>query len=368
MKQRILISNIFDSNLIKGFLKIKLIFLCLFSVFFLSACSNLSYYFDAASGHLDLLSKAEPIDEILQQPDLDEKFRQQLLTFQQARDFASQKLLLPDNGSYRNFSELDREYLVWNIVATDELSMQPKKWCFLFVGCLSYRGYFEKDKVEAYAKELKLQGQDVYVSGVSAYSTLGWFDDPVVSSMLYDSEARRAGIVFHELAHQLMYRKNSTAFNESFAMLVEEEGIRRWFEWRNKPLLFEQYKEGKIRSEQFRNMLTQTRRKLEGLYSQHVKDAEKRQKKQDYLQEIKDDYTQLRQQWQGYSGYDKWMSQELNNAHFLLTQTYFDLLPMFRAMLEQNNNDLQAFYAQVIKFSELPDDTFEQEVIKRRHQ
>jgi len=335
-------------------------------VFLLPACSNLSYYIDAANGHHDLMDKAQSIDEILQQADLDKKFQQQLINFQQARDFASQQLHLPDNNSYRSFSGLDRDYVVWNVVASKEFSIEPKEWCFPFVGCLSYRGYFEKHKVDAYAQQLKQQGLDVYVAGISAYSTLGWFDDPVVSSMLYDNEARRVGIIFHELAHQLMYRKNSTTFNESFAMSVEEEGIRRWFEYHDKQVLLNQYKEDKAKSRQFHDMLLQTKNRLNLLYAQNLTDAEKRQKKQQHLKSIKNDYIKLRQQWNGYSGYDEWMAQDLNNAHFVLVQTYYDLVPMFRAILRQQNNDLDAFYNEVRKISELSDDEFDKEIIKRQ--
>lgn len=333
---------------------------------FLSACSNLSYYLDAATGHLTLLNNAQPIDEILQQQNTDHKLRQQLIDFQQARDFASQYLYLPDNDSYREFSQLDRDYVVWNIVATNEFSTEPEEWCFLFVGCLTYRGYFEKHKVDAYAEELKQQQLDVYVSGVSAYSTLGWFDDPVVSSMLSDNEARRIGIVFHELAHQLMYRKGSTTFNESFARAVEEEGIKRWFEHNNKPLQLKQYKEDLVKSRQFQEMLLRTKNRLSALYSGNLTDQEKRQQKQQYLASIKQDYTRLKQQWGGYSGYDKWMDQELNNAHFVLVKTYHDLVPLFNNMLRQKENNLKAFYHEVKQLSELPDDKFERVILKKR--
>ena len=205
-----------------------------------------------------------------------------------------------------------------------------------------------------------------YVSGVSAYSTLGWFDDPVISSMLNNNEARRVGIVFHELAHQLMYRKNSTTFNESFAMVVEEEGVRRWFESRNKRALLQEYKKDKAKSRQFHQMLVQTKNRLNVLYTQDLGDVEKRQKKQHYLQAIKNDYIKLRQQWDGYSGYDRWMSQELNNAHFVLVQTYHDLVPMFKAMLKQKNNDLGSFYDEVLKFSDLSDEEFENKLLKSK--
>ena len=341
---------------------IILLFLCWFSILFLPACSSVGYYVDAANGHLELMSNAEPVDELLQQTDLDKKLREQLINFQQARDFASEHLHLPDNDSYRSYSELGRDYVVWNVVATQEFSTQPETWCFLFVGCLSYRGYFEKQKVDDYAEQLKHKGLDVYVAGVSAYSTLGWFDDPIVSSMLYNSEARRVGIVFHELSHQLMYRKNSTTFNESFAMTVEEEGIRRWFEHNNKPALLKQYNENKSKNSQFHEMLLQTKSRLNFLYTQDLGDDEKRQKKSRYLKSIKDDYIKLKQQWNGFTGYDKWMSQELNNAHFLLVQTYHDLVPMFKAILRKNKNDLDAFYTEVKKISELDDDDFEQQI------
>ena len=336
------------------------------TIFLLPACSSLSYYIDAANGHHQLMDKAQPIDELLQQPDLDKKLQQQLINFQQARDFASQQLHLPDNDSYKSFSDLGRDYVVWNVVAANEFSTKPKEWCFPFVGCLSYRGYFEKQKVDAYAQQLKQQGLDVYVAGVSAYSTLGWFDDPIVSSMLYDNEARRVGIVFHELAHQLMYRKNSTTFNESFAMVVEEEGVRRWFEYQNKLVLLSQYKEDKAKGKQFHDMLLQTKNRLNLLYTQNSTAAEKREKKQQLLSSIKNDYIKLRQQWHGYSGYDKWMSQNLNNAHFVLVQTYYDLVPMFKEILRQQNNNLDTFYGEVKKISELSDDGFEKEILKRQ--
>jgi predicted aminopeptidase len=346
--------------------KSLLVLFCTAAVFSLTACSSLSYYLDAAHGHMDLLAKAQPLDEILQQTDVKVKLRQQLTTFQQARAFASRQLHLPENNSYKTFSDLGRDYVVWNLVAANEFSTAPRQWCFLLVGCFSYRGYFEKHKVDAYALQLKQQGLDVYIAGVSAYSTLGWFDDPIVSSMLYSSEARRVGIVFHELAHQLMYRKNSTAFNESFAMAVEEEGIRRWFEYTNKPVLLDRYKEDKARSSQFHQMLLQTKNKLNQLYAQNLTATEKRQQKQQILISINDDYAMLRRQWGGFTGYDKWMSQPLNNAHFVPVQTYHELVPMFKTILKEQGNDLEAFYAEVIRISELDDGAFEREVLQRR--
>ena len=317
---------------------------------------------DAAYGHMTLLNKAQPIDDILRQIDLNKTLRQQLITFQQARDFASQQLQLPDNDSYRAYSPLDREYVVWNVVATKEFSIEPEEWCFLLAGCFTYRGYFSKDKADAYAEQLKHQGQEVYVSGVSAYSTLGWFNDPVVSSMLYDDEAIRVGVMFHELAHQIMYRKNSTAFNESFAKVVEQEGVRRWFEYNNKNELLQKYQNDKKKRRQFHEMLLHTKNKLKIMYTQNLSITDKRQRKQQYLINLKQDYMKLKKLWQGHAGYDKWMSQDFNNAHFVLVQTYHDLVPMFKDLLKQKNNNLKDFYDEVIAISKLDDSDFEKTI------
>ena len=200
----------------------------IFMALTVSACSSFGYYMDLMAGHSELLEQQKPISEILIDKETNLKLRELLETSQNIRNFASNRLDLPENDSYRMYADLKRRYAVWNVIAAKEFSVEPKKWCFLFVGCLSYRGYFSKEDAMAYASELKNEGYDVYVVGASAYSTLGWFDDPLLNTMMYKSEARRAGVIFHELAHQVVYIEGDSAFNEAFATTVEEEGIQRW--------------------------------------------------------------------------------------------------------------------------------------------
>lgn len=187
----------------------------IFSALTVSACSSFGYYMDLMAGHSELLEQRKPVAEIIEDKATDQKLRDLLKTSQEIRNFASKDLDLPENDSYRMYADLKRRYAVWNVVAAEEFSVEPKKWCFLFVGCLSYRGYFSKEDATNYANELKHEGFDTYVAGANAYSTLGWFDDPLLNTMLYKSEARRAGIIFHELAHQVVYIDNDSAFNEA---------------------------------------------------------------------------------------------------------------------------------------------------------
>jgi len=192
-----------------------------------SGCSSFGYYMDLMAGHSELLERRKPVAEIIADEKTSPKLRKLLKTSENIRDFASNNLDLPKNNSYRQYADLNRRYAVWNVIAAEEFSIHAKKWCFLLVGCLSYRGYFSKQVAMDYSAELKKQGYDVYVAGASAYSTLGWFDDPLLNTMMLKSEAQRAGIIFHELAHQVVYIDDDSAFNEAFATAVEEEGIRR---------------------------------------------------------------------------------------------------------------------------------------------
>ena len=259
----------------------------------LSACSTLGYYWQAASGHIAIMNKQEPIKELLAQPTLDNKLKQQLELALRARDFASQELLLPDNDSYRRFADLGRPYVVWNVIAAPELSVNPEHWCFLFVGCISYRGYFAKEEAEALASKLQEQGMDVYVGGVAAYSTLGYFDDPLLNTMLKNEEAALVGLIFHELAHQLVYIKDDSAFNEAFATAVEQEGVRRWFLAKGQAEPYQRYVQDLQFSREFYQLLRATRDQLKQCYTGGASVEEKRQQKHALLTGLKTEY----QQW-----------------------------------------------------------------------
>ena len=283
-----------------------------FSSLTVSACSSFGYYMDLMSGHSELLDKQKPIKEILADKTVKPKLRELLETSQNIRDFATKSLHLPENDSYRVYADLKRRFAIWNVVAAKEFSVIPKKWCFLFVGCLSYRGYFSKSDATEYANELKMQGYDVYVAGAKAYSTLGWFDDPLLNTMMYRSEARRAGIIFHELSHQVVYIEDDTAFNEAFATTVEQEGIRRWMGKKGKDKEYREYILNKQRDSEFNQLLQEAREELKQLYQLKLSESEKRQRKKQAFANLQKKYHQLKKSWGGYAGYDIWMNQSLN--------------------------------------------------------
>lgn len=331
---------------------IKPIFLIL-AALTVSACSSFGYYLDLMEGHSELLEKRKPIKDILADKSTDQKLRKLLEKSQKIRNFASKSLNLPENDSYRMYADLKRRYAVWNVIAAKEFSIKPKKWCFLFVGCLSYRGYFSKSDAIAYSKALKKEGYDVYVAGANAYSTLGWFDDPLLNTMMYKSEARRAGIIFHELAHQVLYIDDDSAFNEAFATTVEQEGIKRWMLKNRKNNDYETYLADKKRDSEFNLLLRETRGELKNLYQEKLSDKIKREKKADIFSLMQKEYTKLKVKWGGYKAYDKWMSQEINNSHLLLISTYHELVPVFKALLKKENNNMDSFYLVVEEIGDL---------------
>ena len=325
----------------------------IFGAITVSACSSFGYYMDLMEGHSELMEQRKPVAEILAKKETKTKLRKLLKTSQDIRNFASKELDLPENDSYRMYADLKRRYAVWNVVAAKEFSIKPRKWCFLFVGCLSYRGYFSKEAATAYANELKAEGYDVYVAGANAYSTLGWFDDPLLNTMMYKSEASRAGIIFHELAHQVVYIDNDSAFNEAFATAVEQEGIRRWLEKDGQNTKYEKYLINKKRNTQLNQLLRATREELKRLYKTNISEDEKRSAKKQIFTHMQNKYQQLKNSWGGYKAFDSWMSQDLNNSHLLLIATYHDLVPTFKAILRNENYNLKRFYLAVEQFGQL---------------
>lgn len=325
-----------------------------------SACSSFGYYMDLIEGHNVLIDQRQPVSALIENKSTKPKLRSLLKTSQKMRDFASKILYLPENDSYRHYADIKRPYAVWNVIAAKELSLEPKKWCFLFVGCLSYRGYFSKKDASEYAAELKKQGYDVHIAGAKAYSTLGWFDDPLLNTMMYQSEARRAGIIFHELAHQLIYIENNSAFNEAFATAVEQEGVRQWLNANGKEQEYETYLAQKKRDSQINDLLLTTKNELSRVYKTKITEAEKRTAKKEAFSLMQKKYERLKKTWQGtkVNEFDPWMKQELNNSHLLLIATYYDLVPMFQRMLKEEKNDLKKFYARVEQVGKLEKNQF----------
>ncbi|MES2354381.1 MAG: aminopeptidase [Pseudomonadota bacterium] len=321
----------------------KLLALALF--FFIAGCASPSYYLQAVGGQLELIQRSESIDDVIARSDTEAPLKAKLIRLREIREFASSELNLPNNGSYRKYVDLKRPYVVWNVFATEELSVKSKEWCLLVVGCISYRGYFSKEAAESYAAELSAQGYDVYIGGVPAYSTLGYLDDPVLSTFIQYPEAELARLIFHELAHQKVFVKDDSTFNESFAAAVEQEGVKRWIAAHGKPSDQQTFMALETRRNDYLQLITKYRDKLNSLYSSSRNTEEKRVGKKIVFQEMKEDYQQLKTEWGGYSGYDWIFNRNLNNAFIVSTALYSQLVPAFQNLIAHNHGDMPQFYA-----------------------
>lgn len=330
-----------------------LLIACLSTIGLISGCSKLGYYAQSIGGQINILNSRQPIEELLLSEDTKPALKQKLALALKMREFATNTLGLPENDSYRSYVDTGNPYVVWNIVAAPEFSLQLEEWCFPFAGCIRYRGYFAKEDVVEYAKQYEEKFYDVYLRGVEAYSTLGWFDDPLLNTVIHRGEASLAGLIFHELAHQVVYVDNDSAFNESFAKTVELEGIRLWMIDNGTEDAFNKYKKNSSRRNDFIELVIKTYGKLQQLYAQNITDNEKREKKQAIIDEMRSIYKQLKQQWGGYQGYDKWFSTKINNAKIAAITTYADYVPAFTTLLRQHNNDFKQFYVAVSKLGDL---------------
>lgn len=310
-----------------------------------AGCAQLGYYMQAMQGQMTLLAEAKPIDDWLADPLVTDDLKTRLKRVRDIRAFAASELGLPDNGSYKNYADLKRKYVMWNVVATPELSVEPQQWCFPVAGCVDYRGYYDKGHAQDFARQLHKRGLDVRVSGVPAYSTLGWFKDPVLSTFIQYPDAELARLVFHELAHQVAYAPGDSQFNESFATAVEEAGVSRWVAVHGDEAMRAQYATYQRRQQDFLALLTRHRQQLEENFSNKISDAEKRARKVEIFDSLQQDYARLKtEQWAGYAGYDRWFGDTpMSNAHFALVATYHDLVPAFRNVLATHPN-LPDFY------------------------
>jgi predicted aminopeptidase len=301
------------------------------------------------------MSRAEPIEDILEQETEPKNVRDQLTKVVKMRGFAIKSLHLPDSGSYRKYVDLERPYVVWNLVAAPEFSLKLNQWCFPIAGCVTYRGYFDEALAREMARSLSTQGFDVDVYGVQAYSTLSWFDDPVLNTFLTSDDIRLAGLLFHEMSHQVIYVKNDTAFNESFAKTVEMEGLRRWLQAEGSSDLWDQYLQREDLSADFNQLLGTIRAELGQLYASELDNDQKRLAKQEVITHAFDKYERLKQKWDGYDGFDQWMKGGLNNARLSSMATYYELVPVFQRLLRQVDYDLNEFYTKVKALGSLPE-------------
>ncbi|WP_025916332.1 aminopeptidase [Herminiimonas sp. CN] len=312
----------------------------------LGGCAQLGYLVQAAHGQSALLSAARPIDDWLADPQADPGLKDKLATAKLIRAFAVRELALPDNASYTTYAALRRPFVLWNVVATPALSLKPKQWCFPVAGCVSYRGYYELAQARAEALALRTEGYDVQVAGVPAYSTLGWFKDPVISTFIHYPDAELARLIFHELAHQVAYAPGDSEFNESFATTVEQAGLQRWLDVHGDAKMRQSYAVYAARKQGFLGLLLHCRQALEANYAAATPEAEKLRRKAEIFQALQQDYQALKQSWGGYTGYDRWFAEPLSNAHLAALATYHDLVPAFQALLRQDQG-FERFYADV---------------------
>lgn len=312
----------------------------------LSGCSSTMYLLQAADGEWHVIHSRKPIVQVIDDPDTPEPLVRELAEVREARRFASRELKLPDNDSYRTYVKIDRPYVVWNVVAAPALSVEPMQWCFPIAGCVAYRGYFNERRAQAFARQLKRRGYDVVIEGVPAYSTLGKLPDPVMSTMMRYGSNELAGMIFHELAHQLLYVPNDSKFDEAFAVTVEDEGLKRWLEHQGRPLHTEEQEKEHAQEQQFIALLRRTRDRLARLYSSDASRQEKLRRKRKVFAGLATDIRALERRLGVRSAlYDKWLADGLNNADLVSVGTYFDCVPGFERLLRRQNGDLPAFYA-----------------------
>jgi predicted aminopeptidase len=309
------------------------------------------FYWQAIGGQLELLRKRTPIEDLLADPKLDPTLKSTLASVAEIRRFASEELLLPDNKSYTSYVDLGRPYVVWNVVATPEFAVEPKRWCFPFVGCVGYRGFFEREAAEKFAAGLEREGLDTYSGGATAYSTLGYFADPVLSTMIGGGEQYIASLLFHELTHQKLYVKDDSEFSEALATAIEEYGTERWLGVQGTPAALGLYRRRLSYRSDFADLIVAQQARLRVVFAAGGSEEEKRAAKARAYDAMRTDYGVMKARWGGTTDYDAWFATSLNNATLAAVATYRRWVPALRARLDEVG--LEAFYDEMTALSKL---------------
>jgi predicted aminopeptidase len=321
-------------------------FLVLLAAASASGC-GVTYVAQAARGQWQVMAGREPIVRLIDDPRTATDLRERLANVRAAREFAARELALPDNKSYTTYKDLEREFVVWSVVATDEFGVEPKEWCFPIVGCVAYRGYFSEKRAEAFAARLAARGHDVIVDGVPAYSTLGKLADPVLNTMMVYGDDELAALVFHELSHQVIYVAGDTAFNEAFAVTVEQEGLTRWLAHRGRASELAKYQQRRERQAAATRLVAAARAQLAELYASAQPAEEKRRLKARRFAALQSELVALETRFQTKSSLAAELAKGPNNARLASLATYFDCVPGFQRLLEAVGRDLPRFYATV---------------------
>jgi predicted aminopeptidase len=300
----------------------------------LCGCESVAFYAQAIGGQLGVMRSARPLDSWLADPQTTPQLRARLETARRIREFASRELGLPENGSYASYADLRRPYVVWNVFAAPRFSVEAKRECFPFTGCVSYRGFFAEGLARRHAERLRADGYDVHIAGVPAYSTLGWFDDPLLSTFILYPDTQLARLLFHELAHQVAYARDDTTFNESFAVVVEEEGVRRWLRAEGKPGELAAFRAAQVRKREFAASVATTRARLAAIYGKEVPAEEKLASKAQEFARLRAEYGNV-------------VPAEPNNAFLVSIAVYTQMVPGLERLLADSGGNLPAFYARV---------------------
>lgn len=323
----------------------------------LAGCQTAGFYTQAVRGQWQIISKREPVTQVLADTNTPPKLRAKLELVMELRSFADKELKLPVANHYDTYADVERRFVVWNVFAAPEFSLQPIAWWYPIVGRLSYRGFFNEAKAEAYAKEIRAKGWDVTVDGIEAYSTLGWFRDPLLNTFINQADVALADVLFHELTHQRFFVSGDTDFNEAFAITVAEEGVHRWLRSKGDVASIQKYEQMLRRDREFVSLILATQNELHPLYAAYAKgeisDEVCRERKAASIANLRTRYDQLKTTWDGYDGYDGWFDKPVNNARLSSVVTYFHWVPVFREMLNERSGDLAAFYRDVERLGKL---------------
>jgi predicted aminopeptidase len=352
LKMKTMIATVTSQPLLSGLKRILDIIFLLLCASICFQCRSLPYYEQAIDGQMQILQKQQPISDLIENPETPAQLREKLLLIQSARTFAEKELLLPVNDHYLNYVELNRPYVVWNVFAAPEFSLTPETWCFPIVGCVTYRGYFKEADARRFGDALTQKGFDVYIGGAIAYSTLGWFDDPILSTFINLSASDTVALIFHELAHGLLYIPDDTAFNESFATAVEQEGLRRWQMFTDLSKGYADWQRKRLYRQKFTALVSKYRNQLKVLYESNLATNEKRNRKAAVFNRMQSEFKALKSDHHEMAVYNAWFNRPLNNAQLISVSTYHDWVPAFSKMLSDSNGDLQRFYERCRQLAE----------------
>jgi predicted aminopeptidase len=319
----------------------------------LCGCADLGYYWHSANGHLALMNQRVDIDDLLADETLDGRLRERLLLVREIRRFSIDELDLPANGSYLSYVELQQPWVIQNLFAAPEFSTRLQQWCYPVIGCASYRGYYDEARLLAYVDELQSMGLEVYVARVPAYSTLGWFDDPVLSSFLDWPDYRLAGLIFHELTHQRIYIEDDTTFNESLASAVQQAGTALWLQSRNQPAALDEFSRWLAYRGDVIALITATRARLAAIYQSDLDDADKRLLKARQFDTARSEQAAIAARHGITAGFALWFASELNNAKIGSVAAYNSRLLAFMHILERQQYNFPAFYRYVDRIAGL---------------